>query len=241
MNAGIDTVVTAETPEGIAIVIRPAGIAVRANAFLIDLVIRCIILMTVFTAGSAAVKFSTAPLLIILFVINWLYYVIFELTGAAATPGKRIMGLQVMMANGLPITPAGALIRNLLRAVDALPALYAFAIVQVLLRADARRLGDLAGGTQVVYRDTPSPTGGFADGIPLPPPQGLSTAQQAAIAAFAWRARGLTDERAEEIAALAGNAPMFKAYDTPLTARLVGIARWLHGQRPPSAASGSSK
>ena len=36
MNPAIDTILTAETPEGIAISIRPAGFAVRATAFLID-------------------------------------------------------------------------------------------------------------------------------------------------------------------------------------------------------------
>jgi uncharacterized RDD family membrane protein YckC len=42
--------------------------------------------------------------------------------------------------------------RNLLRAVDCLPAFYGFAVVTMLLRADGRRLGDLAAGTLVVYR-----------------------------------------------------------------------------------------
>ena len=44
------------------------------------------------------------------------------------------MGLVVLMVNGLPITPAGRLIRNLLRFVDALPLCYAFGIVCILLR-----------------------------------------------------------------------------------------------------------
>ena len=49
------------------------------------------------------------------------------------------MGIQVMMANGLPLTPAGCLIRNLMRVVDMLPFMYGFAIVSVLMRRDARR------------------------------------------------------------------------------------------------------
>ena len=36
MNSAIDTLVMAETPEGISIAIRPAGFAVRGCAFLID-------------------------------------------------------------------------------------------------------------------------------------------------------------------------------------------------------------
>ncbi len=103
-----------------------------------------------------------------------------------------------MMANGLPITPAGCLIRNLMRFVDFLPFMYAFAIVLILLRHDARRLGDLAGGTLVAYRNEIAPAGAFGAGDPMPPPVALSARQQAAIAAFAWRASRLTPERAEE-------------------------------------------
>ena len=232
MSASIDTILTAETPEGIAIVIRPAGFAVRCTAFLIDVFIRFFILSTLGTALGVAGHFAKGAMFIILFVVNWLYPVIFELTPIAATPGKQVMGLQVMMANGLPITPAGCLTRNLMRAVDMLPLLYAFAIVTMLLRRDARRLGDLAGGTVVAYRHEAAVAGAFGKGDPMPPPVALSPRQQAAIAAFAWRVDRLTRERAEEIAALASSAAPLRSPNLSMTARLVGIARWLHGQRP---------
>lgn len=231
MSASIDTILTAETPEGIAIVIRPAGFAVRCTAFLIDVFIRFFILSGLGTALGVAGHFATGAMFIILFVVNWLYPVIFELTPIAATPGKHMMGLQVMMANGLPITPAGCLTRNLMRAVDLLPLMYAFAIVTMLLRRDARRLGDLAGGTVVAYRHEAAVAGAFGQGDPMPPPVPLSPRQQAAIAAFAWRVDRLTRERAEEIAALASSAAPLRSPHLSMTARLVGIARWLHGQR----------
>lgn len=231
MSASIDTILTAETPEGIAIVIRPAGFAVRCTAFLIDLFIRFFILSSLGTALGVAGHFANGAMFIILFVVNWLYPVIFELTPIAATPGKHMLGLQVMMANGLPITPAGCLTRNLMRAVDMLPLMYAFAIVTMLLRHDARRLGDLAGGTVVAYRLEAAVAGAFGEGDPMPPPVPLSPRQQAAIAAFAWRVDRLTLERAEEIAALAGSAAPLRSPNSSMTKRLVGIARWLHGQR----------
>jgi len=152
LSSAIDTVITAETPEGIEISIRPAGFAVRAAAFLIDASIRTAILVACGTALGAGGRFGDGIYLLVLFVINWIYPIIFEMTGAAATPGKRIMGLHVLMTSGLPLTPAGCLIRNLLRVVDMLPLLYAFAIVSILLRRDSRRLGDLAAGTVVAYR-----------------------------------------------------------------------------------------
>jgi len=226
----IDTVITAETPEGIAVSMRAAGFPVRCMAFLIDALIRYMIVSGVAATLGPGGRVGTGVLLIIVFLILWLYPIIFELTPAAATPGKRAMGIQVMMANGLPLTPAGSLIRNLMRAVDMLPLLYGFAIVSVLMRRDARRLGDLAAGTIVVYRDRTSPTSDFGPGEPLPPPMPLNIRQQTAIAAFGWRVNRLTPERAEEIAVLAA-AAVPGAKDSAVTARLVGIARWQHGQR----------
>lgn len=234
-DSSIDTILTAETPEGIAIVIRPAGFAVRCTAFLIDVFIRFCILSGLGTALGIGGHFTRGAMFIVLFAVNWLYPIIFELTPLAATPGKHVMGLQVMMANGLPITPAGCLTRNLMRAVDLLPLMYAFAIVTMLLRNDARRLGDLAGGTVVVYRHDMAVAGVFGTGDPMPPPVPLSPRQQAAIAAFAWRVDRLTPQRAEEIAALASTAAPLRSSTLPMAARLVGIARWLHGQRRRSA------
>lgn len=230
MISTIDTVITAETPEGIAISMRAAGFPVRCMAFLIDVSIRYVTVSTLALTLRVGGRVGTGVLLIMAFLILWLYPVIFELTPAAATPGKRAMGIQVMMANGLPLTPAGCLIRNLMRVVDMLPLLYGFAIVSMLMRRDSRRLGDLAAGTLVVYRDRASPIRDFGPGEPLPPSVPLTIRQQAAIAAFGWRATRLTPERAEEIAALAAGA-VPGAKDSAVATRLVGIARWQHGQR----------
>jgi hypothetical protein len=171
--------------------------------------------------------------------LNWLYPVIFELTAVAATPGKRIMGLVVLMANGLPITPAGCLIRNLMRVVDFLPLFYALGIVTILSRGDSRRIGDLAGGTVVAYRYDVQPAGSLADANPLPPPIALSRRQQIAIMAFGFRVGRLTPQRAEEIAELASAAVADAPPRLSLTARLVGVARWLHGERGAPASAGS--
>jgi uncharacterized RDD family membrane protein YckC len=247
LNPPIDTLVMAETPEGVSIAIRPAGFAVRACAFLIDAVIRIGVLLASASVFSVGRRVGVGLFLISAFVINWLYPVLFEMSPAAATPGKRVLGLYVLMANGLPITPAGCLIRNLLRAVDMLPLLYAFAIVSVLSRRDSRRLGDLAAGTVVAYRHEVETAGKLAAGDPAPPPVVLTRRQQLAITAFAWRVSRLTPARAEEIAAHAAAlapapvpAPVPKPgqpADTPMTERLIGIARWLHGDRPPTAPS----
>lgn len=241
MSSTIDTLISAETPEGIAILMRPAGFPVRCMAFLIDALIRYAIIFALAGVLGRAGRVGIGVLLIIVFLVLWLYPVIFELTPGAATPGKRAMGLQVMMANGLPVTPAGCLIRNLMRAVDMLPLFYGFALVSMLLRRDARRLGDLAAGTLVVYRDQPHLAGELGAGEPERPRSPLTIRQQMAITAFGWRVPRLTAERAEEIAKLAAST-VLAAQDSPITPRLVAIARWQHGQRhvSPSDAAVSS-
>jgi uncharacterized RDD family membrane protein YckC len=246
LNSPIDTIVTAETPEGISISIRPAGFAVRATAFLIDAFIRIALLSALSPALAIGRRVGFGIYLISAFVINWLYPVLFELSAAAATPGKRIMGLYVLMANGLPVTPAACLVRNLLRLVDMLPFLYAFGIVCVLLRADSRRLGDLAAGTIVAYRQELELTGKLAEGTPTPPPIPLSRRQQLALTAFAWRVDRLTPARGEEIAAYAvAAAPALLAPGDGArhgsTSRLVGIARWLQGDRPAASSAGPAR
>ena len=81
---------------------------------------------TVFTGGI-----GTALTLILFFLAEWFYPVFFELSPAGATPGKRAFGLKVVMDNGLPVTAAASVTRNLLRFADFLPFLYGFAIVSV--------------------------------------------------------------------------------------------------------------
>ena len=70
MKSSIDTVITAETPEGIAIAMRPAGFAVRATAFMIDVLIRFAILSGLGSALSAGGHVGTGLLLIGLFVFD---------------------------------------------------------------------------------------------------------------------------------------------------------------------------
>jgi uncharacterized RDD family membrane protein YckC len=221
LSPAVDTVIFAETPEGIAIGMRAAGFPVRCCAFLIDSAARYAVVATVAQVLARSGRFGVGILFVVAFCVIWLYPVIFELPPAAATPGKRAMGIRVMMANGLPITPAGCLTRNLLRTVDMLPLFYGFGLVCMLLRRDGRRLGDLAGGTLVVYKDQSPPAGDFGTGEPIAPPASLTGLQQAAIARFAWRVSRLTAERAAEIAAIAGADAR----------RLVGFARWLNGER----------
>jgi uncharacterized RDD family membrane protein YckC len=228
----LDTIAAAETPEGIELQLRCAGLAARSSAFLIDAGIRLALIYGLLIIAVYLGAIQNAVIYIVMFILNWLYPVVFELRAGAATPGKRLMGLHVIMDNGLPITPAASFIRNLLRVVDLLPMFYGFGLIGVMFRTDNKRIGDLAAGTLVVYRSSPESKVALPPAEPLAPSQGLPAAAQAAVITFALRVRRLTPERAEELAVLAqpvtGPSPP-NALMT--TARLLSAAQWLAGNR----------
>ncbi len=170
--------------------------------------------------------------IILIFALEWLYPVAFELTRWGATPGKRSLGLRVIMDNGLPVTPAASLTRNLLRAADFLPLFYGFAVVSMLLRRDSKRLGDLAAATLVVYQPRPAARIPANDIAPLAPAIALSPRDQAAVIALAARAARLTAARVDELAALAGVVSGNAGESGPqVTRRVLGVAQWFLGRR----------
>src|SRR5207342_2574723 len=117
-------------------------------------------------------------LLILWFALEWFYPTICEVWFNGATPGKKFLGLLVLHADGTPVGLPASLIRNLLRAVDFLPFLYGFGLLAMLLNRDFQRLGDIAGGTLVVYRETAFQHGAIPPAVPLPPAMPLSALQQ---------------------------------------------------------------
>jgi hypothetical protein len=108
----LDNVVVAETPEGILLELRPAGVGVRFYAFLIDWLVRIAVLYIVANVTRFMGGIGIAFWFILLFALEWFYPVVFELTPSGATPGKRAHGLRVVMDTGLPVTPAASLARK---------------------------------------------------------------------------------------------------------------------------------
>lgn len=227
----LDTVVSAETPEGILIELRPAGLTARCYAFAIDLMFRLVLLSAVAGLTEALQGVGVALLLIVMFASEWLYPVLFELSPWAATPGKRVLGLTTVMDNGLPITPAASFTRNLLRVADFLPLFYGFAIVSMLTRRDFKRLGDLAAATLVVYRPKQAPKVVLTDAEPIAPALALTLRDQSALTALAVRARDLTPARLDELAAIAAPVTGESGSGPAITRRVLGVARWLLGWR----------
>jgi uncharacterized RDD family membrane protein YckC len=230
----LDTVVTAETPEGILLELRPAGLSPRFFAFLIDWLIRLaaiyVVAMVVGIAGMTGV--AAAVTTIFWFLLEWFYPVVFELSRSGSTPGKRVFRLRVVMDNGLPITPGASLTRNLLRVADFLPFLFGFAIVSMLLRKDCKRLGDIAAATLVVHDTRAAPKIELSHVEPIAPARPLSPDDQAAVIALAARAPTLTVERLDELAALAAPVSGDEGRSGPeVTQRVLGVAMYLLGRR----------
>ena len=150
---------TIDTPENIEFAYDIAGIGSRFLAAMIDTLligIAEVIVILIVGLTSAALGLRAADSLLaalgglLAFAILWGYYIAFELLWNGQSPGKRVIGLRVVREGGRPITFVGSAIRNLIRIVDFLPALYGIGVVVMFVDRRSRRLGDLAAGTLVV-------------------------------------------------------------------------------------------
>jgi len=212
--------------------LRPAGLGARYYACMVDWLIR----LAAINACAMIVPFlggiGVAFWLILIFVLEWLYPVLFELSAAGATPGKRAFGLKVVMDNGLPITAAASMTRNLLRVADFLPFAFGFGVVSMLTRGDSKRLGDLAAGTLVVHARRADRHAAIEEGAPVMPVRPLAPEDQAALVALAARAPRLTPARLDELAALAAGVAGNDGQTGPVvTRRVLGVAQWVLGRR----------
>lgn len=223
----LDTLRPVETPEGIELTLHVAGPVVRASAWLLDQLIRLGIYMLLFPLLGQAGVAGQGLILLSLFLIEWFYPVVFEVLRNGATPGKSTLGIQVLQDDGTPVTLASSMLRNLLRAVDFLPLLYGLGLVSIILSRDFQRLGDIAAGTLVVYREQRQRKQQVPEQRPLAPAVRLTLEEQAAIIEFAERQARLTPARREELAGLAG-AVLPDPQREP-DEQLTGVANWLLG------------
>ena len=80
------------------------------------------------------------------FVLYYGYFALFEALWSGQTPGKRAIGIRVIVAAGRPLGALDAVLRNVLRIIDQLPGMYAVGLLAIFLTERNQRLGDLAGG-----------------------------------------------------------------------------------------------
>ena len=147
-----------------------AGPGSRFSAYVIDflfniLLIIAIVLTAYLTGGCIALEIaarlprSAGPgralvdlaAVLIIFLINWGYYVFFEGLGKGSTPGKKRIGIRVIRQDGLPIGLREAALRNLgARRRHAAAARYILGGLVMHFDPHGRRLGDMVAGTYVV-------------------------------------------------------------------------------------------
>ncbi len=96
--------------------------------------------------------FITDPLCISFLFITVLYFVLLEGV-LSATIGKRLLGLWVIQLDGKRPGIIRALVRNLLRAVDALPAFSILGVILIILSPEKARFGDRVAKTRVVNKN----------------------------------------------------------------------------------------
>lgn len=152
------------TPENVELNFELAGIGSRFLALLLDHLIQSLfyVVIGIVCVGLGIFSFETgvgsdamsvflfAVFVALIFVVTYGYFLFFELTRNGQTPGKKAAGIRVIRDTGHPLDFRSALLRNLLRIVDALPSMYAVGLISMFLSPQYRRVGDYVGGTLVV-------------------------------------------------------------------------------------------
>ena len=234
------------TPEGVELELVLAGLASRFMAECVDaglvLALAGGLVALAALAGGAAGLILLSLALGGLIMISIGFHVAFEVLGGGRSPGKRVIGLRVVMEGGEPIGLPASMVRNLARLLEGPSLLYAPAIVAILATRLNQRLGDLAAGA-IVIREPRTPRRarrrrGRAEAGPRGAPAGLRlehwdvsavTPQElAAIRSFLERRdafapdarRGLARGLAERLRAKVAGPPA----DLPAETLLEGIA-----------------
>ena len=139
------------TPEQVSFHYTVAGPFSRCMAWLTD--------QALIWAGYIAIGFafaglggpvSVALILLGIFLLDFGYFVYFELRWAGQSPGKRWFGIRVISARGTQLRFADVLVRNLMRPIDMLPFAMVLGGTVSLIDRYHRRLGDLVADTIII-------------------------------------------------------------------------------------------
>lgn len=173
------------TPEGVDLRLNIGDAGQRAAAFLLDasiiigILVGFTLVATLLGIGAGAagglrgLEVMGIIWLLGFFLLRNFYFTAFELSAAAATPGKRAMGLRVASRDGGRLKAESVFVRNAMRELEVfMPLMFLFAdtgeggveswmyllgfswaaifVFFPLFNKDRLRIGDLVGGTWVV-------------------------------------------------------------------------------------------
>ncbi|QSQ16109.1 RDD family protein [Myxococcus landrumensis] len=151
------------TPERVALSLPVAGIGYRCLAWLVDATLLFFFWVVAYFLFTLLVSdvlgvfqglsgLGQTLLVVGVFATQWLYWTVGEVFFHGQTLGKKALRIRVVRLDGSPVGVYESAVRNLCRAVDFLPGLYATGCISMLLTPQHRRLGDLLAGT-VLVRD----------------------------------------------------------------------------------------
>ncbi len=213
------------TPEGVSFPLLLAGPGARFLAWLVDTMCVAASFMLLFSLLAAlrvlAAEVHAVLVFLSLFALPVGFNLAFEWLWRGQTPGKRLLGLRVMDAQGLRLQFNQVLLRNLMRVVDMMPATYLVGGVACQLSPRGQRLGDLVANTVVVrtvrggLRELPPPEDGKYNSFRDHPAvearlRRACTPREAALAVEALLRRDALDPDAR-VAVFAAFAAHFKA------------------------------
>lgn len=143
------------TPDGVAFSFRLASPFLRMLAWIVDIAT----VMTIWIVLEIAIRFlalvSTELMTVVAvstyFVLSIGYDIASERLWRGQTIGKRLLRLRVVDASGLRLAFAQSALRAILRPIDMLPAVYLLGGLVAYFGEAGQRLGDLAGGTLVIW------------------------------------------------------------------------------------------
>ena len=127
-----------------------AGLGRRGAAVIIDTIVIAVIGGAL---GVGAMGFGadlTSPVNLAATALGLLYFILLEGYLDGQTLGKKLLKIRVVREDGGDLDLRGAVLRNVLRIIDALPFFYLIGIIVIYVSDDNQRIGDLVGDTYVV-------------------------------------------------------------------------------------------
>lgn len=225
----IDNTIHHHTPEGTTLILTPAGFIPRLGAWLVDMLIRLIVFLVLAFLLATLGDAGSGLLLILYFLVDWFYAVLFEIYRGGQTIGKKQYGIKVCQDDGMAMDWRSSMTRNVLRVADFLPFMFVSALVCMLFNRHSKRLGDMVAGTVVVYVATEKLDFDIPKAPPATPAIPLTFDEQQAILSFAERLDELPKQRQLELAQIL--QPLTKQHSSEaVSSEIVGFANGIIGQ-----------
>lgn len=141
------------TPEAVVLELPTAGVATRAFARLVDLVVQLVVALVLLTFLGFAMGGGLSPVLGVLVVVVTTLLVVpigMEVLTRGSSTGKALFGLRVVGRDGSPSTARQATVRGLVALIDIYASLGFLAAVSAMFSGESQRLGDMSAGTVVI-------------------------------------------------------------------------------------------